>query len=256
MGKEYGIFDGERIDPSMLSLSYLLNQPEPKYGHKHTPWGMWHTLEIHQERYRFVNSLGDLGQILDVACGTGYGERLIKSSNYVVGVDLSYDALVFGRGMGSGRQYAVNANATSLPFGNDTFDTVVSFETMEHIPLDQVPHYLSEVQRVLGNSGRFVVSVPNRVFNNPGTSIDGSPVNPYHFFEPTIEDFQDLLSPHFQHIDYYYQTGKIFTPRNSVLGKMAKLPRVLQGRYARVNPLSDLNEGLEIPSTFIAVCRN
>ncbi len=58
----------------------------------------------------------------------------------------------------------IAADARNLPFGNDSFDTVVSFEMLEYILETNV--VLQEVGRVLVSDGIFIFSVP---FINPVT---------------------------------------------------------------------------------------
>jgi len=47
---------------------------------------------------------------------------------------------------------------TKLPFDDDFFDLVCSFETLEHLPNDK--YILKEMVRVLKNSGTLIISLP------------------------------------------------------------------------------------------------
>jgi len=54
----------------------------------------------------------------------------------------------------------VLGDACNLPFGNETFTTVVATEILEHLPH---PHEaVREIRRVLKNNGRAIISVPDR----------------------------------------------------------------------------------------------
>ncbi len=49
-------------------------------------------------------------------------------------------------------------SGTALQFPDSSFDTVYSFELIEHIP--EIKAYFSEVSRVLKNHGKLIVSFP------------------------------------------------------------------------------------------------
>lgn len=55
----------------------------------------------------------------------------------------------------------VQATATHLPFGAESFDTVLMDQVLEHVPHDDVPGVLSEVYRVLVPGGTLEVSLPH-----------------------------------------------------------------------------------------------
>ena len=88
-------------------------------------------------------------------------------------------------------------DATALPFPDASFETVVSFETLEHVP--DAAGLLREVRRVLIPGGTFVVSTPRVAKTNP------KPANPHHVIEYGVDDFRALLSRHFTAIDLYGQ---------------------------------------------------
>ena len=52
-----------------------------------------------------------------------------------------------------------------LPFADQSFDTVLSFDVFEHIP-DSDKH-LREVRRVLKNGGQYLLQTPNKWTNIP-----------------------------------------------------------------------------------------
>jgi SAM-dependent methyltransferase len=68
-----------------------------------------------------------------------------------------------------------------LPWENDTFDQIMLFHVMNHVPLDEMDGFLSEVERVLGPEGRLLVideNYPNGVpdYKKDGVA-DGPPDN-------------------------------------------------------------------------------
>ena len=59
-------------------------------------------------------------------------------------------------------RYILNASATTLPFSDASFPTVVSNCVIEHIPdLDRT---LAEISRILRPGGRFIFGVPSDRF--------------------------------------------------------------------------------------------
>lgn len=140
--------------------------------------------EEHVARYIWASRWCSGCRVLDVACGTGYGAQLIAPSSprSIVGVDLSQLALDFGKSR-YGIQ-AVRADALELPFKSESFDVVVSLETVEHVP--NAHQFVLEIHRVLDRGGIFVLSTPNAELS--------SGANPYHLRELTLQEAVDLLS--------------------------------------------------------------
>jgi len=139
------------------------------------------SLQEHVARYRFARERAK-GRVLDVACGTGYGTAMLGA----VGVDLSLEALRYAR-----RHPAryVAADAARLPFDR-VFDTVVSFETIEHVP--DPGRFVAECARVLRPGGLFIVSTPNRELWSPRSA---KPVQRHHVKEFTKREFLAVLRP-------------------------------------------------------------
>jgi len=139
------------------------------------------SLQEHLARYRFAREQAR-GRILDVACGTGYGTSMLGA----VGVDLSMEALRYARRYPA--RY-VAADAARLPFGR-VFDTVVSFETIEHVPDPE--RFVAECARVLKPGGRLIVSTPNRELWSPRSK---RPVQKHHIREFNRKEFLAVLKP-------------------------------------------------------------
>ena len=147
------------------------------------------SLQEHVARYRFARDLAK-GRILDVACGTGYGTAMLGA----VGVDLSIEALRYAR-----RHPAtyVASDAARLPFGR-SFDAVVSFETIEHVP--DPGRFVAECARVLRPGGLFLVSTPNRELWSPRSP---KPLQRHHIREFSRREFLEVLRPF--HVELYGQ---------------------------------------------------
>jgi ubiquinone/menaquinone biosynthesis C-methylase UbiE len=94
----------------------------------------------------------------------------------------------------------VCADAIRLPFADNTFDVVVSFETIEHIR--QCRKFLAECRRVLKEDGSLICSTPNRRIFSPNLE---KPINTFHVKEFWPEEFYRLLRRYFADITFYGQ---------------------------------------------------
>jgi ubiquinone/menaquinone biosynthesis C-methylase UbiE len=173
------------------------------YPEYHDPSGKTDYLSVqHIERYRFALQNLDAGQrVLDVACGAGYGTALLSEKGCeAVGVD-NDEQLLCDAGNLYKNKIFINADALYLPFANDAFDAVLSFETIEHIRDNK--KFLDEIYRVLRPGGIFICSTPNIRYTK-------HPV--YHVKEYTPEEFYGMIEERFSGAEKYCQYFK-FTDR-------------------------------------------
>jgi len=91
----------------------------------------------------------------------------------------------------------------TIPLDGSQIDVVISLETIEHI--DDDASFIHEVARILKPGGLFIVSTPNRLCTNPGSSIKDKPWNPFHVREYDPSEFTDLLSKDFEILERHGQ---------------------------------------------------
>jgi O-antigen biosynthesis protein len=155
----------------------------------------------HYHRYAAVKDIVAQKQVLDLACGEGYGSAFMADfAEMVAGVDISQEAinhasqtyqksnLIFQQG-----------SATALDLPDKKFDIVVSFETIEH--LSEQDEMLKEIRRVLRPKGILIISSPNR----PVYSEESGEHNEFHVKELDFDDFDELLKRQFPFVQYYGQ---------------------------------------------------
>lgn len=144
---------------------------------------------IHLCRYLNAKNYCQDNKVLDVACGEGYGSALLKKwgAKKVIGVDCSEEAIKKAKKYFKqvNVEYMV-ADACQLPFEDNSFDLVVSFETIEHVDDDVA--FLKEIQRVAKKDAVIIVSCPN----DPYYYKDGDDGNPFHKRKYTAYDFKSI----------------------------------------------------------------
>lgn len=158
----------------------------------------------HIARYLFARGHVK-GQILDMAAGSGYGSSILaeSQSNYVVSADLNPIALSYGKRVFRRENVdAICCHADSLPFRNNSFDGIVSIETIEH--LMDPSSFLKEANRVMKPSRLVIISTPNKNVTSP---ILSAPLNPHHVKEYRLrESVQMLEDQGIKVIALFYQT--------------------------------------------------
>jgi 2-polyprenyl-3-methyl-5-hydroxy-6-metoxy-1,4-benzoquinol methylase len=94
------------------------------------------SLDIHLSRYEFASQHLSGPRVLDMACGCGYGSHLMATAHpdkQFIGVDIDPSAVEFAN-----EHYQLDnltfVQADATAFASEPFDTIVSLETIEHLP--------------------------------------------------------------------------------------------------------------------------
>jgi SAM-dependent methyltransferase len=155
----------------------------------------------HIARYRFAKDYVS-GRVLDAACGCGYGSKLLmEKASSVVGIDASQEAIDWANEHFQGPHF-IHGRIEEAPW-TGKFETVVSLETIEHIPNPE------DALKAFRKSGeRLIASVPNEIlypFDAAAFAKDGSP----HFRHYTPDEFTALLEgAGFKVLEQYCQVSK------------------------------------------------
>lgn len=101
-----------------------------------------------------VGRLPDGAMVLDAGCGAGVpvAGRIRDEGRRVVGLDLSIEQLRLGNDHVNGWS-PVQGDLARLPFADATFDAVVSFYAVIHVPRSLHAAIFDEVRRVLRPAG-------------------------------------------------------------------------------------------------------
>lgn len=152
----------------------------------------------HIGRYQAGRSVIKDKIVLDIACGSGYGTKLMAPhAKEVYGVDIDKQTITYAKKHFSAKNitYLVG-NGTEIPLDDDSVDVVVSYETIEHI--EDYEGFMKEVKRVLKKNGLFLLSTPNDAEYMEG--------NHFHIHEFVYDELKSLVGKYFKHHKDYFQT--------------------------------------------------
>ena len=196
------------------------------------------SLGIHLARYEFAEKHLKGKYILDIACGCGYGTALLAEKNpdkEFIGVDIDRAVISYAQKNYQGKNLRyLCADAMGFCFqtkqGNKRFDTIISIETIEHVPhpKEMVTHLLTQ----LNDQGIMIASVPTT------PTVDG---NPFHLHDFTVSSFYKLFSTsnyhplhNFEQIQAWEFKG-IFSKKTSQINRSQGIGRRVIRHYIK-NP--------------------
>jgi ubiquinone/menaquinone biosynthesis C-methylase UbiE len=136
-------------------------------------------------------------QVLDVACGTGFGTFILaKKAGSVDGIDLEYHLIKKCRQkFGSlPNVHFLSGDILKMDLPFEKYDKIVSLHTMEHIKNDGA--FLNILNRSLKNDGTLILEVP--IFTKSLYKGVTMPLNPFHVIEYEPEGLKKLCSEYFE----------------------------------------------------------
>jgi ubiquinone/menaquinone biosynthesis C-methylase UbiE len=138
-------------------------ESDPGHADESSPW--------YQIVLEYLPSV-DGRRVLEIACGRGGFSRLLgERGASVCGADFSASAVAIAKERLrsyptlNGNVSYVQADAQALPFEDNSFDVVISCETIEHVPDPRAA--LREMYRVAKPGGSLFLTTPN-YFNFTG----------------------------------------------------------------------------------------
>lgn len=154
----------------------------------------------HVARYLFASGWARGKDVLDVACGNGYGAHLLsRVARSVTGVDLNTHLVGFARrrNAASNVEYLC-ADLTKLP-PEPRSDVAVSVETFEHIASEGLGRFVGALHGLLRPGGTLLCTTPfaRETIRNP--------LNREHVAEYSADDFTGALSERFDVLGLCFQ---------------------------------------------------
>jgi len=214
----------------------------------------------HLVRYELAKQFVKGKRVLDIACGTGYGAKILAEAGAakVIAVDADKGAIEFAAKNYFHPQVSYEVgSAEQLAVPDKTIDVVVSFETIEH--LKNQAAFLAELAKVVKDDGLVIVSTPNREASKNK--------NPFHIKELNREEFLKILTAYFSKVYLWEQINGLATvisgqDKTSGQGLISISARVQPEYFIALCSLSELPAGLEeniiasINPTALAVMRH
>ncbi len=164
---------------------------------------------FHYNRYIFANKYNhsSLDVILDIACWFWYWSHYLSINNFsVTWSDLSEFAIKYAKKYHKSSNISyIQWDASTIKF-KEKFDKIISFETIEHLPTDElVDKYLLNLKTQLKDDWLFICSSPNKWW-----------LTKYHFQDYNYEEFKNkLIKNWFEIIDSYKQNSWNITSINN-----------------------------------------
>jgi len=153
---------------------------------------------IHQKAYHEASIYAKDKIVLDLGCNIGYGTNILSNhAKTIFGVDISSNAIQ------TAKETYQNSNinfkyfdGNTLPFEDNKFDLIVSFQVIEHIVDYNI--YLNEMKRVLSPDGNVILTTPNSKLRLKKKGMN--PWNPFHIREFSAIELKQLLDKYFQNV--------------------------------------------------------
>jgi SAM-dependent methyltransferase len=149
----------------------------------------------HLERYKFAAGYVRDKSILDIACGAGYGSKILAEAgaSFVDAVDIDDRIINYARSRYTHpRIRFFTGNVLDYQAGAP-YDIITSFETIEHI--DRHLAALENLNSLLAKGGLLIVSTPNRTITSPKSrGMDDKPENRFHVREFLLYELLEALA--------------------------------------------------------------
>jgi SAM-dependent methyltransferase len=165
---------------------------------------------VHQQlaRLLFLSQLVEVRgkRILEFGCGTGLNCAFLQNKDSgakeVLGFDISEDSVVLAQQNHPGvHVFCADACDLALNVSPGTWDLIVSFEVLEHVP--DMTAFLKNIRRHLAEGGTAFISTPNRDVFSLG--FEPSPVNREHIKELSVDELRVLLGQFFSVVELWGQ---------------------------------------------------
>lgn len=145
------------------------------------------------ERYRFCNRYIEGKTVLDIPCGVGWGTSLIKKALFIVGIDISVEAVAYAKkNYEKKNRKFFPGDMRAIPLKDNSMDVVICLEGFEHVDEVAGAMFIRESKRILKEDGKLIITCP--VLNEYGNTTG----NPYHLCEYPEEKLIRIFNENFR----------------------------------------------------------
>ncbi len=131
------------------------------------------------------------GDLLELGCGEGRGvELLAPLANSYVGIDKIKSVIETLEKKYSDYKF-MSGVFPPFPFEDNSFDTIVTFQVIEHVKDDE--GFVQEIHRVLKPGGRALITTPNIKMTLSR--------NPWHEREYTGDELTSMCKKYFENVE-------------------------------------------------------
>lgn len=214
-------------------------------GERFTPECVREIWYEHVHRYAMAAVLAEGKQVLDAACGEGYGSAMLaERAAQVRAIDVDEKTLQHARA-----RYATRSNlqferadVTQLDhLPGQYFDLICSFETLEHLAAQEA--MLDGFRRLLKPQGLLLISTPDKAQYSDIAGFN----NEFHVKELYKHEFESLLAQRFKHVRLFGQ--------KLMFGSMLWEPSLSGSAAASTHADAASLNGLALPPMYwIAAC--
>ncbi|MBM3247929.1 MAG: class I SAM-dependent methyltransferase [Candidatus Omnitrophica bacterium] len=172
-------------------------------------------------------------RVLDIGCGVGtFAFHSSKTGAVVYGVDYSFESIKMAKNLVERYNTPIKAkfvvaDATKIPFGDSSFDKIISADFIEHISYEEKDNLLKEIYRLLKPGGAGAIFSPNATREKIGNIYwrlrnkifgDKIPYDVLHFGLTNKYAFEAILKKHqFKFKLVYEDTTRPFLARIPLL---------------------------------------
>ena len=186
--------------------------------------------------------------VLDIACGTGYGCYLLsKQIKSVVGIDQNIEEVELQYKKDNITFIEEDIDKTDL---TSTYQAIVCFETLEHV--NNPNRLLKQISKSLSNKGLFLLSIPNE--KNEKLDENGNNLDIYHKTIFKLDDLLDQLKNDFNMVEIFGQSkiNEIINKNPNLNLNIHSQEEVIEKAYQLAYPNKDK---IEDTYSYIIICQ-
>lgn len=134
--------------------------------------------------------------LLEIGCGNGYGAKLLSDSKNVIAIDIDKKVIETAKKQYTNKNLIFeHTNGKVLDFPDNSFDAIISFQTIEHIKFPRL--FLIESRRVLKKGGVLFLTTPNR---ETRLEEGEKPFNRFHIKEYSANEIKETMEEFFKSV--------------------------------------------------------